>query len=81
MIGINSNNIFLLEGKANRKNKIVDIKNYYINPEFKYLINTGYGGIAAGSKIGDIRLFNEIGNAKTLITGFNNPIRYLYPSV
>ena len=81
MIGINSNNIFLLDGRVNRKNKIVDIKNFSINPQFKCVITTGNGGIATGSENGDIRLFNEIGNAKTLITGFNNPIRYLDSSV
>ena len=32
MIGINSNNIILLDGKVYRKNKIVDIKNFSINP-------------------------------------------------
>ena len=77
MIGINSNNIFLLDGRVNRKNKIVDIKNFSINPQFKCVITTGNGGIATGSENGDIRLFNEIGNAKTLINGFNNTIRYL----
>ena len=81
MIGINSNNIFLLDERVNRNNKIVDIKKFEINPNFKCITTTGYGGIATGSENGDIRLFNNIGNAKTLITGFNNPIRYLDSSI
>ena len=81
MIGLNSNNIFLLDGRVNRKNKIVDIKHFTINPNFKCIITNGYGGMATGSENGDIRLFNGIGNAKTLITGFNNPIRHLDSSV
>ena len=82
MVGINSNNIFLLDARVNRTNKIVDIKSYSINPNFKSIITNGNGGIAVGSENGDIRLFNEIGrNAKTLISGFEHPIRYLDSSV
>lgn len=82
MIGINSNNIFLLDGRVNRKNKIVNIKPYYIDTNFTCIVTTGSGGIATGSENGDIRLFNEIGNnAKTLITGFDSPIRYIDCSV
>ena len=82
MIGINSNNIFLLDGRVNRKNKIVNIKNFSFNPNFKSIITTGFGGIAVGSENGDIRLFDEVGNnAKTLITGFDQPIRYLDSSI
>ena len=78
MIGINCNSIFLLDQRVNRKNKIVDFKNYSTNPNFKSIVTTGFGGIATGSENGDIRLFNEIGrNAKTLMTGFNYPIKYL----
>ena len=78
MIGINCNNIFLLDQRVNRKNKIVDFKNYSTNPNFESIVTTGFGGIATGSQNGDIRLFNEIGrNAKTLMTGFNYPIKYL----
>ena len=80
MIGINSNNIFLLDGRVNRKNKIVDIKNYSNEPNFKSIITTGFGGIAIGSENGDIRLFNEVGhNAKTLLYGIDShsPIKYL----
>lgn len=82
MIGINSNNIFLLDGRVNRKNKIVDIKNYSINPNFKSVTTTGEGGISIGAENGDIRLFNGVGkNAKTLISGLNHPIRYLDSSI
>ena len=80
MIGINSNNIFLLDGRVNRKNKIVDIKNYSNEPNFKSIVTTGFGGIAIGSENGDIRLFNEVGhNAKTLLYGTESHslIRYL----
>ena len=78
MIGINSNNIFLLDKRVNRKNKIVDIKNYSTNPDFKSIITTGFGGIAVGSENGDMRLFKEIGNSsKTLLTGFGHSINYL----
>jgi hypothetical protein len=80
MIGINSNNIFLLDGRVNRKNKIVDIKNYSNEPSFRSITTTGFGGIAIGSGNGDIRLFNEVGhNAKTLLYGIESyaPIRYL----
>ena len=82
MIGINSNNIFLLDGRVHRKIKIVNVKNYSFNPNFKSIITTGFGGIAVGAENGDIRLFDEVGNnAKTLITGFDQPIRYLDSSV
>ena len=82
IVGINSNNLYLLDGRVNRQNKIVDIKNYSINTDFTSLVTTGFGGIATGSKNGDIRLFNEMGNnAKTLITGFDCPIRYIDCSV
>ena len=82
IVGINSNNLYLLDGRVNRKNKIVNIKNYSINTDFTCLVTTGFGGIATGSKNGDIRLFNEMGNnAKTLITGFDCPIRYIDCSV
>lgn len=82
IIGMNSNNIFLLDGRINRTNKIVDIKSYSTNPNFKSIITNGSGGIAVGSENGDIRLFNEIGkNAKTLITGFENPIKYIESSI
>lgn len=82
MIGINSYNIFLLDGRVNRKNKIVNLKSYSINTNFTCVITTGSGGIAVGSENGDIRLFNEIGNnAKTLITGFDCPIRYIDSSI
>lgn len=78
MIGITSNSVVLLDGRVNRKNKIVDLKSYTINPDFRSVITTGFGGIATGSGNGDIRLFSEIGrSAKTLITGFNHPIRYI----
>ena len=78
MIGINCNSIFLLDQRVNRKNKIVDFKNYSTHPNFESIVTTGFGGIATGSENGDIRLFNEIGrNAKTLMTGFNYPIKYL----
>ena len=77
MIDINSNNLVLLDSKVYRKNLIVDTKNFSINPELECVINTGYGGIVTGSENEDIRLLNEIVNAKILITGFNNPIRYL----
>ena len=82
IVGINSNNLYLLDGRVNRQNKIVNIKNYSINTDFTCLVTTGFGGIATGSKNGDIRLFNEMGNnAKTLITGFDCPIRYIDCSV
>ena len=67
-----------MDQRVNRKNKIVDFKNYSTNPNFESIVTTGFGGIATGSQNGDIRLFNEIGrNAKTLMTGFNYPIKYL----
>ena len=82
IVGINSNNLYLLDGRVNRQNKIVNIKNYSIKTDFTCLVTTGFGGIATGSKNGDIRLFNEMGNnAKTLITGFDCPIRYIDCSV
>ena len=78
IIGINSNSVVLLDGRVNRKKKIVDLKCFTNNPDFKSVITTGFGGIATGSGNGDIRLFSEVGrNAKTLITGFDHPIRYI----
>ena len=82
MIGINSNSIFLLDGRVNRKNKIANIKNFSFNPNFTSIITTGFGGIAVGAENGDIRLFDDIGkNAKTLLNGLNHSIRYLDSSI
>ena len=82
MIGINSNTIFLLDGRVNRKNKIANVKNFSFNPNFTSIITTGFGGIAVGAENGDIRLFDDIGkNAKTLLNGLNHSIRYLDSSI
>ena len=78
ILAINKNNILLLDGRVNRKNKIVNFKNFSNSPNFTSIITTGLGCIAIGSYNGDIRLFNEMGNfAKTLIKGNGDEIKFL----
>lgn len=78
MIGINSSDIFALDGRVNRPNKVVNEKSYKSSPKFTCVATPGFEAIATGSENGDIRLYSEVGkNAKTLIPCFGDPIRAL----
>ena len=80
IVGINKNKIFAMDGRVNRKNKIVEDKIYGSGSSKNFLcISTpGFKAIATGSEDGNIRLYNEITkNAKTLIPCFGDPIRSL----
>ena len=46
------------------------------NPQFSCIATTNFGGIAIGSKDGNVRLYKEVGKkAKSLVSGFGDPIR------
>ena len=80
IIGINKNKIFAMDGRVNRKNKIVEDKIYGNNSSknFTCVATPGFQSLATGSGDGDIRLYNDITkNAKTLIPCFGDPIRSL----
>lgn len=68
LLGVNDKNLFTMDGRINKKNKVVSTKNYKTNPKMNCIATTNFGGIAVGSLNGEIRLFNEVGkNAKTLL--------------
>lgn len=64
---VDSNNIFSLDSRIDKKDKIVLNKSYKTKTRFSCIASTSFGGIAVGSDTGEIRLFQEVGkNAKTL---------------
>ena len=78
IIGVTKKKIFAMDGRVNRKNKVVEDKIYNTSPDFQCVATPSFEGIATGSGNGDIRLFNGVGkNAKTLIPCFGDPIRSL----
>ena len=80
ILGINKNKIFAMDGRVNRKNKIVEDKVYGIgnSKNFTCISTPGFNALATGSDDGNIRLYNDITkNAKTLIPCFGDPIRSL----
>ena len=80
IIGINKNKIFAMDGRVNRKNKIVEDKVYGSgsSKNFTCVSTPGFNAVATGSDDGNIRLYNDITkNAKTLIPCFGDPIRSL----
>ena len=75
--GINKNKIFSMDGRVNRKNKIVEDKIYGpgSSKDFTCIATPQFEAFAIGSKDGNIRLYNDINkNAKTLIPCFGDPI-------
>jgi hypothetical protein len=75
LIGVNKNNLFAMDSRINKKNKVVNVKNYKTNPKMNCLATTDFGGIATGSTNGEIRLYDQIGkNAKTLLPCFGDKI-------
>ena len=80
IVGINKNKIFAMDGRVNRKNKIVEDKVYGSNSSknFSCISTPGFKAVATGSTDGNIRLYDDITkNAKTLIPCFGDPIRSL----
>ena len=80
IVGINKNKIFAMDGRVNRKNKIVEDKIYGSgsSKNFSCVATPGFKALATGSEDGNIRLYNDITkNAKTLIPCFGDPIRSL----
>ena len=74
--GINNKSIFTMDSRVNKANKVVDIKSYKTNPQLSCIATTNFGGIAIGSKDGNIRLYKDVGKrAKSLVSGFGDPIR------
>ena len=80
IVGINKNKIFAMDGRVNRKNKIVEDKVYGSgsSKNFACISTPGFNAVATGSDDGNIRLYSDITkNAKTLIPCFGDPIRSL----
>ena len=80
IVGINKNKIFAMDGRVNRKNKIVEDKVYGSgsSKNFTCISTPGFNAVATGSDDGNIRLYSDITkNAKTLIPCFGDPIRSL----
>ena len=78
ILGLNKNKIFVMDGRVNRKNKIVDDKTYGpgASKNFTCISTPSFKAFATGSSDGDIRLYQDISkNAKTLIPCFGDPIR------
>lgn len=76
MIGMNKNNLFTMDPRINKKNKVVSSKSYKTNPKMSCLTSTDFGGVATGSLNGEIRLYSGIGkNAKTLLPCFGDSIK------
>ena len=74
--GVNSNSLFTMDARINKKNKVVATKSYKTNPKMHCIKTTNFGGIATGSLNGEIRLYSQIGkNAKTLLPCFGDAIR------
>ncbi len=74
--GVNTNSLFTMDARVNKKNKVVATKSYKTNPKMHCIKTTDFGGIATGSLNGEIRLYNQVGkNAKTLLTCFGDAIR------
>jgi hypothetical protein len=68
MLGVNEKNLFTMDARINKKNKVVNAKSYKTNPKMHCITTTNFGGIAVGSLNGEIRLFKDVGkNAKTLL--------------
>jgi len=73
--GVNSNTLFTMDARVNKKNKVVATKSYKTNPKMHCIKTTDFGGIATGSLNGEIRLYSQVGkNAKTLLTCFGDAI-------
>ena len=80
ILGINKNKIFAMDGRVNRKNKIVEDKVYGSgsSKNFTCIATPGFNALATGSEDGNIRLYSDLTkNAKTLIPCFGDPIRSL----
>jgi hypothetical protein len=76
ILGVNKNNLFTMDARVNKKNKVVASKSYKTNPKMNCLATTDFGGVATGSLNGEIRLYTGVGkNAKTLLPCFGDAIR------
>ena len=75
--GINKNKIFSMDGRVNRKNKIVEEKVYSpsATKDFSCIATPEFEAFVTGSKDGNIRLYNDMKKKKkTLIPCFGDPI-------
>lgn len=76
VLGINDSNLFLFDGRLNKKNKIVNVKTYKSKVHFKCLATNESGNIAIGSSTGEVRLYkNPYQNAKTVFPYFGDYIK------
>jgi len=76
--GVNSKSIFIMDDRVNNKNNIVEIKNYSRNIHFNKIISTNNGRFATGTKKGELRLYDKIGNrAKNLYSFYGHEIRHI----
>ncbi len=76
VLGVNKNNLFAMDARVNKKNKVVASKSYKTVPKMNCVVSTEFGGVATGSLNGEVRLYGEVGkNAKTLLPCFGDAIR------
>lgn len=74
--GIDGKNIFTMDSRVNKKDKVVNMKTYKTYPYFSCITTTDFGGLAIGSEDGTVRLYNGVGQiAKTSLSCFGDPIR------
>ena len=74
--GVNNHNIFAMDSRLNKKNKLTELKTYKTNPLMQCISSTKQGYFVIGSNNGEIRLFDSIGsNAKNLLQCYGDAIR------
>ena len=74
--GVNNHNIFAMDSRLNKKNKLTEIKSYKTNPLMQCIASTKQGYFVIGSNNGEIRLFDSVGtNAKNLLQCYGDAIR------
>ena len=74
--GVNNHNIFAMDSRLNKKNKLTEIKSYKTNPLMQCIASSKRGCFVIGSSNGEIRLFDAIGsNAKNLLQYYGDAIR------
>lgn len=80
LTGLSANGMFRIDPRLNTQDKLVDDNTFKLyktkNNAFLLVATTQQGGIAVGSKRGDIRLYDRLGiNAKTALPSLGEPIK------